>query len=99
MDTCLAKVYQKDAVLEIVMDKEPFAFSALPVTAQELENAFHKDELPPHTRTTIRVLGQMRGVGGIDSWGADVEEQYRVSGEKEYELSFFLRPGKKANKK
>jgi beta-galactosidase len=34
----------------------------------------------------------MRGVGGIDSWGANVEEAYRVSAEKDigFSIRFWL---------
>lgn len=66
----------------------PFAFSCLPYTAQELENATHHEELPPARRTVVSILGAVRGVGGIDSWGADVEEKYHISGEEDIRYSF-----------
>lgn len=44
-----------------------FAFSCLPYTAQELENAMHHEELPPARRTVVSILGAVRGVGGINS--------------------------------
>ena len=66
----------------------PFAFSALPNTAQEIEAAQHLSELPATGRTAVTVLAVSRGVGGIDSWGTDVEEPYRVSGERDYSVSF-----------
>ena len=50
------------------MDRE-FAFSCLPYTASEIENALHHEELPPARRTVLCVYGAVRGVGGIDSWG------------------------------
>ena len=77
--------------LELAMDGRPFAFSAIPYTPQELECATHREELPASGRTVVSVLGAMRGVGGIDSWGADVEPAYRVSGEGEIEFSFVIR--------
>ncbi len=64
------------------------AFSCLPYTASELENAAHMEELPPARRTVLCVYGAVRGVGGIDSWGADVEPPYHVSGEKDIIYSF-----------
>jgi len=66
----------------------PFAFSALPNTAQEIEAAQHITELPAIGRTSVMVLGAVRGVGGIDSWGTDVEEPYHVSGEEDHSVSF-----------
>ena len=49
---------------------EPFAFSALPNTAQEIEAAQHISELPNTGRTSITVLGAVRGVGGVGRAGA-----------------------------
>lgn len=69
--------------LRISMVDEPFAFSCLPYTAEELENATHHEELPPARRTVIGVYGAVRGVGGIDSWGADVEEAYHIDATKD----------------
>ena len=66
----------------------PFAFSALPNTAQEIEAAQHITELPATGRTSVTILGAARGVGGIDSWGTDVEEPYHVSGEGEHRVAF-----------
>ncbi|MBQ7918379.1 MAG: beta-galactosidase small subunit [Lachnospiraceae bacterium] len=74
--------------LRFEMDEAPFAFSCLPYTAQELENASHHEELPLPRRCVLSVLGAVRGVGGINSWGADVEEPYRISGEKDICYSF-----------
>lgn len=78
--------------LRIGMNDKPFAFSCLPYTAVELENATHQEELPPVRRTVLCVLGAVRGVGGIDSWGADVEPAYRISGEEDIEYSFTIEP-------
>ena len=36
----------------------------------------------------MTILGAARGVGGIDSWGTDVEKPYRVSGEGEHRVAF-----------
>ena len=74
--------------LKIAMDDKPFAFSCLPYTAEELENATHHEELPPARRTVLCVYGAVRGVGGIDSWGSDVEAAYHLSAEEDHEFSF-----------
>ena len=70
----------------------PFAFSCLPYTALELESAAHQEELPPARRTVACILGAVRGVGGIDSWGSDVEEQWHIDGEKDIAYSFAIVP-------
>ena len=77
--------------LTIQKDGVPFAFSAIPYTPQQLSEAFHGDELPAPCRTVVTLCGAMRGVGGIDSWGANVEEPYRVSAEKDICFSFRFR--------
>ena len=64
------------------------SFSCLPYTATEIESATHHEELPPARRTVLCVYGAVRGVGGIDSWGSDVEEEYHISGEKDIDYSF-----------
>lgn len=67
-----------------------FAFSCLPYTAQELENAMHHEELPPARRTVVSILGAVSGVGGINSWGADVEDAYHISGEQDITYGFWI---------
>ena len=67
-----------------------FAFSCLPYTAQELENAMHHEELPPARRTVVSILGAVRGVGGINSWGADVEDAYHISGAQDISYGFWI---------
>lgn len=65
-----------------------FAFSCLPYTAEELENATHQEELPPARRTVLCICGAVRGVGGIDSWGSDVEAAYHIDAQKDIEYEF-----------
>lgn len=76
--------------LRFEAQESPFAFSCLPYTPEELENATHQEELPPARRTVVSILGAVRGVGGINSWGADVEEGCRISGEKDIKYSFVI---------
>lgn len=65
-----------------------YAFSAIPYTPQQLSEAHHTYELPVPCRTIITLCSTMRGVGGIDSWGADVEEAYHVPANSDYHLAF-----------
>lgn len=64
------------------VEKE-FAFSCIPYTAEELENATHHEELPLARRTVVSILGAVRGVGGINSWGADVEPEWHINAEQD----------------
>lgn len=79
--------------LTLTKRKAPFAFSCLPYTAAELENATHQEELPPARRCVVTVMGAVRGVGGIDSWGADVEAAYHLPGDVDVDFEFAIHPG------
>ena len=76
--------------LRIEKKEDTFAFSCLPYTASEIENATHHEELPPARRTVLCVYGAVRGVGGIDSWGSDVEEAYHINAEEDITYSFVI---------
>ena len=76
--------------LRIEKKNDTFAFSCLPYTASEIENATHHEELPPARRTVLCVYGAVRGVGGIDSWGSDVEEAYPINAEEDITYSFVI---------
>jgi len=92
VDTRAAVLHGADGKkLTLVKAETPFAFSAIPYTPQQLEQAAHREELPKPVRTVVTVCGAMRGVGGINSWGADVGAIYHVSGEKDQALSFVIR--------
>lgn len=81
----------KESVLRFTAeDGSDFAFAALPYTALELENAAHQEELPAARRTVLTILGAVRGVGGIDSWGADVEEPYHIYADRDIEYGFWI---------
>ena len=80
------------AAMGVVMDDSSFAFSALPHPPPDLAAAHHQEELGAAGRTVVTVLGAMRGVGGIDSWGADVEPAYQLSAEGDIAFSFYLQP-------
>lgn len=73
---------------ELRFELDGLAFSCLPYTACELENATHIEELPPERKTVLCVYGAVRGVGGIDSWGADVQPAYHIDSSQDIQYSF-----------
>ena len=79
--------------LQVTEDSQPFNFSLLPYTSEELENATHIEELPPLRRSVLVIAGAVRGVGGIDSWGSDVDPAFHVSAEDDHQFSFIIQPG------
>ena len=76
--------------LRIEKGIDAFAFSCLPYTASEIENALHHEELPIARRTVLCIYGAVRGVGGIDSWGSDVEATYHINAEEDITYSFVI---------
>jgi len=88
MNTHWAKLSLEDNALYLEKTDAPFHFSAIPYTPHQLEQAFHVEELPVPTRTVVTVCGAMRGVGGIDTWGSDVENAYHIHADKDIEFTF-----------
>lgn len=86
-DTQAVTLRADGKTLRFCAESEPFSFSAIPYTPQQLEQAAHREELPEPVRTVVTICGKMRGVGGIDSWGSDVEPPYRISAEEDIEFS------------
>lgn len=70
--------------------EKPMMFSALSYTPHEMENAKHPYKLPPVHYTVIRAIGEQMGVGGDDSWGANVHPEYipDVTQPKEFTFTF-----------
>ncbi len=83
--------YNSPHKLNFIAKNDNFHFSVLPNSHHELENATHKHELPHQPHSFIRVLSHMRGVGGIDSWGADVESAYHLSAQSDLTLEFYIK--------
>ena len=69
-------------------DKKPFELSVLPYSAYEIENAMHIDELPKVNYTWVRIIAKQMGVGGDDSWGAPVHNQYLIPSCEDIDFSF-----------
>lgn len=77
-------------------EKRKFAFAAEPVCEmnascwlpKEIEAAWHKKELPPSSRTVLRIIARQQGVGGYDSWGAKPNEKYLNKAGRTYRLKF-----------
>ena len=60
-------------------------------TPHEMESAKHPYELPPVHYTVIRAMGEQMGVGGDDSWGANVHPEYIPDVTKPVEFTFTFR--------
>lgn len=71
---------------------QPLECSISPYTAFELEHARHHYELPPVHYTVITLAGRQMGVGGDDSWGAPVLEEYRTPSDQDLQFEFWISP-------
>ena len=91
MNTHWVQLVQNNSRLCLEKLDYPFHFSATPHTPHQLEAAFHREELPLPSRTVVTVCGKMRGVGGIDTWGNDVEPAYHIHSDRDISFSFRIR--------
>lgn len=76
--------------LKFTYDKVPFEFSVLNYNYMELENALHIEELPKVNYTNVNIIGKQMGVGGDDSWGAPVLDEYLIDSSKDLEYKFSI---------
>jgi len=91
MNTLWATLAMEGGKLGLYKLDKPFHFSAIPYTPGQLEQAMHAEELPKPNRTVVTVCGAMRGVGGIDTWGNDVEQAYHVHSDEDIVFGFRIR--------
>lgn len=91
MGTRNLRIYseQGSGILLKAIDK-PFEFSVLPVNTMELDAAKHHYELPQTHFTWVKILAAQMGVGGDDSWGAPVHDEFLLPSENEYEVKFSI---------
>ena len=72
------------------MEASDFEGSVLHNSPYELDYAQHREELADSGYTWIRVLAKQMGVGGDDSWGAPVHDEYLLDASQEMEYSFVI---------
>ncbi|MBT2692564.1 glycoside hydrolase family 2 TIM barrel-domain containing protein [Bacillus sp. ISL-55] len=84
----LSVLNKKGQGIRISSVSEPLECNVSPYTAFELENAQHVYELPPVHYSVITVAGKQMGVGGDDSWGAPVHDEYLIPADQDLEFEF-----------
>ena len=67
-----------------------FATSLLPYSSLMLEDALHQNELPKPRHTFLRLLAAQMGVGGDDTWGAPVHDEFQVPADQPLKLDVTL---------
>ena len=84
-------VYDENSTgLSFTANKQYFEMSVLPYSAYELDNAIHREELPEPTYTWVRIAAKQMGVGGDDSWGAPVHQEFKINSENPITLEFTI---------
>ena len=84
-------VYDENGTgLAFTATENPFEMSVLPYSAYELDNALHREELPEPTYTWVRIAAKQMGVGGDDSWGAPVHQEFKIESENPMTLQFVI---------
>lgn len=68
----------------------PVEANICPFTAFELENASHHYELPEVHYTVITIAGRQMGVGGDDSWGAPVHDEFLIDASVDMTFEFTI---------
>ncbi len=82
-------VYEENGTgLAFTSTETPFEMSVLPYSAYELDNALHREELPDPSYTWVRIAAKQMGVGGDDSWGAPVHQEFKIEAENPMTLQF-----------
>ena len=83
---------EKNEGLRFESVSSPFEMSVLPYSAMELEEAMHEYELGESNYTWVRILACQTGVGGDDSWGAPVHDEYLVKSNQKIVYTFSVQP-------
>ncbi len=78
--------------ISFTAENEPFEMSVLPYSAYEIDNAMHRSELPEPSYTWVRIAAKQMGVGGDDSWGAPVHDEYKINPRQPMTLAFEINP-------
>ena len=73
---------------------QPLQFAALPWTPEQLALANHPYELPESNKTIVRVLSEQMGIGGDDTWGAPVHDEWLIKTGGRLTCSFDVHPAK-----
>lgn len=78
--------------LQVTSVSEPFEFSALHYTAEELDRAVHPYELNALDETVLRVNAIQIGIGGDDSWSRIVTHKQYLPNDPVYRYGYILSP-------
>ncbi|UDQ98490.1 glycoside hydrolase family 2 TIM barrel-domain containing protein [Lentisphaerota bacterium WC36G] len=67
-----------------------FNVNVWPYTQADLENSKHDVELPQRDFLTVSIDAAQMGLGGDNSWGLRVHEEYMLKANKTYHMTFYI---------
>jgi len=85
---------EKGAGLRFSCKDVHFTASVLPWSAHHLTEAARREDLPPKNHTHLRLMAWQMGVGGDNSWGAPVHEEFTLPSTTPLTLKFTVEPKK-----
>lgn len=77
--------------LRIQSIEEHLEVNMLHHSPQQLEFAGHHYNLPPVHDTVVRINKKQMGVGGDDSWGAPIHDEYKIKSHEDIAFSFMMK--------
>ncbi len=90
-DTRWVRFTDKDGAGFLVKGMPTIYFSAWPFAMEELDQRKHPNELKRSENITVNLDYRQMGVGGDDSWGAPIHDEYRLWAGR-YSYKFALSP-------
>jgi len=88
---------ENDNGLFFISNDTPFEMKVLPYSMQQLECVMHQEELPKSYYTYVTIMAKQMGVGGDDSWGAPILDEYLIPADEDIQYSFTIKQAKGGN--
>ena len=88
--TRMVSIKNGEGSLDFYSLNKNFSFKYLEWNEFEIENAYRYENLPKSNFNYLTICAFNKGVGGDDSWGGPVHDQYTLN-EKETKLEFFIK--------
>ena len=86
---------EQAAEIELIFESDSHShfFDIAVLVGEELSCFVHtQDELPRVRYTWVRIAAKQMGVGGDDSWGAPVHEEYCIPADQPMTLQIIVEP-------
>ncbi len=75
-----------------IYSKTPLQVSALPFNPYQIGAFYRQSRLPQQYETVLRVSSRKMGIGGDDSWGAPVHDEFLIHADQRLSLDYTIKP-------